>query len=71
MNDINNPEAKCDSTSGDVSEVESGLEVTESEMDDDLSKEIDGSFDSFISDKKITSFDKEKNLMFRHSRENP
>lgn len=61
MNDINNPEAKSDSTSGDVSEVESGLEVTESEMDDELSKELDGSYDSFISDKKITSFGKEQN----------
>lgn len=56
----NNTESRSDSTSGDVSEVESGLEVTESEMDDDLSKELDGSFDSFILNKKITSFDKEQ-----------
>ena len=54
----NNTELRSDSTSGDVSEVESGLEVTESEMDEELSKELDGSFDSFISDKKITSYDK-------------
>lgn len=32
----NNTELRSDSTSGDVSEVESGLEVTESEMDEDL-----------------------------------
>lgn len=56
----NNTELHSDTTSGDVSEVESGLEVTESEMDDELSKELDGSFDSFISDKKITTFDKEQ-----------
>ena len=56
----NNTELRSDTTSGDVSEVESGLEVTESEMDDELSKELDGSFDSFISDKKITTFDKEQ-----------
>lgn len=53
----NNTELRSDSASGDVGEVESGLEVTESEIDDDLSKESDGSFDSFISDKKIISFD--------------
>ena len=56
----NNTELRSDSTSGDVSEVESGLEVTESEMDDELSKELDDSFDSFISDKKITSYGKEQ-----------
>lgn len=36
----NNTELRSDSTSGDVSEVESGLEVTESEMDEDLAKEF-------------------------------
>ena len=36
----NNTELHSDTTSGDVSEVESGLEVTESEMDDDLSNEL-------------------------------
>ena len=56
----NNTELHSDTTSGDVSEVESGLEVTESEMDDELSNELDGSYDSFITDKKITSFDKEQ-----------
>lgn len=71
MNDVNNPEAKSDSTSGDVSEVESGLEVTESEMDDELSKELDGSFDSFISDKKITSFDKEQKTDVSSQQRNP
>lgn len=56
----NNTELHSDTTSGDVSEVESGFEVTESEIDDELSKELDSSFDLFISDKKITSFDKEQ-----------
>lgn len=60
MNNTNNPKSKSDSISGDVREIESGLEVTESEMDDELSKELDGSFNSFISDKKITTFDKEQ-----------
>lgn len=41
----NNTELRSDSTSGDVSEVEGGLEVTESEMNDDHSQELDGSFD--------------------------
>lgn len=31
--EINNAELRSDSTSGDVSEVESGLEVTKSEID--------------------------------------
>ena len=54
----NNTELRSDSTSGDVSEVESGLEVTESEMDEERSKELDGTFDSFISDIKLTSYHK-------------
>ena len=55
----NNTELRSDSTSGDVSEVESGLEVTESEMDEDLSHELDDSYDSFLAEKKISGFDKE------------
>ncbi len=59
MNEVNNPEAKSDATSGDVSEVESGLEVTESDIDSDFSKELDDSYDSFVSDKKISTYGKE------------
>lgn len=56
----NNTELRSDSTSGDVSEVESDHEVTESEMNDDLSQELDGLFDLFISNHIITSFDKKQ-----------
>lgn len=58
----NNTELRSDSTSGDVSEVESGLEVTESEMDEDLSHELDDSYDSFLAEKKISGFDKEHSI---------
>ena len=57
----NNTELHRDTTSGDVSEVESGLEVTASDMDDELSNELEGSFDSFIYEKKITTLAKEQN----------
>lgn len=67
----NNTELHSDTTSGDVSEVESGLEVTESEMDDELSKELDGSFDSFISDKRLPHLIRNKSLKFHLNRENP
>lgn len=40
----NNTELRSDSTSGDVSEVESGLEVTESEMDEDLANELENKY---------------------------
>ena len=44
----NNTELRSDSTSGDVSEVESGLEVTESEMDEDLAKELDNKYNKEV-----------------------
>lgn len=44
----NNTELRSDSTSGDVSEVESGLEVTESEMDDDLAKALDEKYNKEV-----------------------
>ena len=44
----NNTELRSDTTSGDVSEVESGLEVTESEMDEDLAKEIDDKYNKEV-----------------------
>lgn len=55
----NNTEIQSDSTGGDVSEVKGSPEVTDGEMDDDFSKEIDESYDSYISDKKVSSFDGE------------
>jgi len=47
----NNPETKSDGTSGDVSEVESGLEVTESEMDEDLTQELDDKYINEVEEK--------------------
>lgn len=44
----NNTELRSDTTSGDVSEVESGLEVTESEMDEDLAKELDDKYNKEV-----------------------
>lgn len=44
----NNTELRSDSTSGDVSEVASGLEVTESEMDEDLAKELDDKYNKEV-----------------------
>ena len=46
--EINNAELRSDSTSGDVSEVESGLEVTESEIDEDLVKELDDKYNKEV-----------------------
>ncbi len=44
----NNTELRSDSTSGDVSEVESGLEVTESEMDEDLANELENKYNKEV-----------------------
>lgn len=44
----NNTELRSDTTSGDAGEVESGLEVTESEMDEDLAKELDDKYNKEI-----------------------
>lgn len=44
----NNTELRSDSTSGDVSEVESGLEVTESEMDEDLANELENKYNKKV-----------------------
>ena len=44
----NNTELRSDTTSGDVSEVENGLEVTESEMDEDLAKELDDKYNKEV-----------------------
>ncbi len=44
----NNTELRSDSTSGDVSEVESGLEVTESEMDAELANELENKYNNEI-----------------------
>ena len=46
----NNTELRSDTTSGDVSEVESGLEVTESKMDDELEKELDDKYSKYNKD---------------------
>lgn len=44
----NNTELRSDSTSGDVSEVESDLEVTESEMDEDLANELENKYNKEV-----------------------
>lgn len=59
--EVSGSEVSGDSgTTGDVSEVETGSEVSEGEMDDDLSHELDDSYDSYIKGKDISSFEKEK-----------
>ena len=49
----NNTELRSDNTSGDVSEVESGLEVTESEMDDELAKELDDKYNKEVEEEPL------------------
>lgn len=49
----NNTKLKSDSTSGDVSEVESDLEVTESEMDDELAKELDDKYTKEVEEEPL------------------
>lgn len=49
----NNTELRSDSTSGDVREVESGLEVTESEIDDDLEKELDDKYNEEVEEEPL------------------
>ncbi len=58
--DVSTSEVSGDSgTTSDVSEVETGTEVNESEMDEDLSRELNDSYNSFLTEKKVSEFDKE------------
>lgn len=48
-------------TTSDVSEVESGTEVNESEIDEDLSHELDDSYDSYMEEGEEKSFESDFN----------
>lgn len=56
----NEVSGNCEATN-DVSEVETGLEVNESEMDEDLSHELDDSYDSYMEEGKGKSFESDFN----------
>lgn len=47
-------------TTSDVSEVETGTDVNESEMDEDLSHELDDSYDSYMEEGEGKSFESEE-----------
>jgi len=56
--DVSTSEVSGDSgTTSDVSEVETGTEVNESEMDEDLSHELDDSYDSYMEEGEGKSFE--------------
>ena len=56
--EVSSSEVRDDSgTTSDVSEVETGTEVNESEMDEDLSHELDDSYDSYMEEGEGKSFE--------------
>lgn len=56
--DVSTSEVSGDSgTTGDVNEVETGVEVNESEMDEDLSHELDDSYDSYMEEGERKTFE--------------
>lgn len=56
--DVSTSEVSGDGgTTSDVSEVEAGAEVNESEMDEDLSQELDDSYDSYMEEGEGKSFE--------------
>lgn len=60
--DVSTSEVSGDSgTTSDVSEVETGIEVNESEMDEDLSHELDDSYDSYMEEGEGKSFESDFN----------
>ena len=59
--EVSSSEVSGDSgTTSDVSEVDTGSEVSESEMDEDLSHELDDSYDSYMEEGEGKSFESER-----------
>lgn len=60
--EVSSSEVSGDSgTTSDVSEVDTGSEVSESEMDEDLSHELDDSYDSYMEEGEGKSFESDFN----------
>lgn len=60
--EVSSSEVSGDSgTTSDVSEVETGSEVSEGEMDDDLSHELDDSYDSYMEEGEGKTFESDFN----------